>query len=55
MNTVTFTMAFNTVTYMADHLNGKDVSKRMHSSWFGTNATRKVRALELAVDYADAA
>jgi len=45
--------AFNTVTYMADHLNGQDVSKRMDSAWFGANATRKVRALELAVDYAD--
>lgn len=51
----TYWNAFNTVTYMADHLNGKDTSKRMHSAWFGANATRKVRALELAVDYAKAA
>lgn len=51
----TYWNAFNTVTYMADHLNGKDTGKRMHSAWFGANATRKVRALELAVDYAEAA
>ena len=51
----TYWNAFNTVTYMADHLNGIDVDKRMHSAWFGANATRKVRALELAVSYAEAA
>lgn len=51
----TYWQPFNAVTYMADHLNGNDVGKRMHSAWFGTNATRKVRALELAVKYADAA
>ena len=51
----TYWNAFNTVTYMADHLHGNDTSKRMHSAWFGANATRKVKALELAVTYADAA
>jgi phage/plasmid-like protein (TIGR03299 family) len=47
--------SFNTVTYMADHLNGKDTSKRLHSAWFGANATRKVEALNKAVEYAKAA
>lgn len=51
----TYWSAFNAVTYMADHLNGKDNSKRLHSAWFGANATRKLKALELAVDYAKAA
>ena len=47
--------AFNTVTYMADHLNGKDPSKRMHSAWFGQNADRKIKALNSAIEYAEAA
>ena len=47
--------AFNTVTYMTDHLNGKDASKRMHSAWFGANADRKIKALDSAIDYAAAA
>jgi phage/plasmid-like protein (TIGR03299 family) len=51
----TYWQAFNTVTYMADHLHGNDPSKRLHSAWFGTNATRKVEALDKAVEYADAA
>ena len=46
--------AFQTIPYMTDHLNGSDVSKRMHSAWFGANASRKIKALSTAVDYADA-
>jgi phage/plasmid-like protein (TIGR03299 family) len=45
--------AFNTITYMSDHLNGKDPSKRLHSAWFGANADRKVKALDKAVVYAE--
>ena len=51
----TWWQAFNTVTYMADHLQGKSQSKRLDSAWFGQNATRKVKALDLAVKYAEAA
>ncbi len=51
----TFWSAFNTVTYMSDHLNGKDPSRRLHSAWFGGAANRKVAALDLAVEFAEAA
>lgn len=51
----TWWQAFNTVTYMADHIHGKDANQRMNSSWFGVNANRKVQALNDAIDYAEAA
>lgn len=47
--------AFNTVTYMADHVHGKDVNQRMNSAWFGVNANRKVQALNEAIEFAEAA
>jgi len=51
----TYWSAFNTVTYMSDHLNGKNPSRRLHSAWFGTAANRKIAALDLAVEFAEAA
>jgi phage/plasmid-like protein (TIGR03299 family) len=47
--------AFNTVTFMADHVHGKSNESRMNSAWFGANADRKVKALNLAIKYAKAA
>lgn len=47
--------AFNTVTYMSDHVIGRNADTRLYSSWYGTNADRKNEALELAVEYAEAA
>ena len=47
--------AFNTVTYMTDHIIGRSVDNRLTSSWYGANKGLKTRALELAVEMADAA
>ena len=51
----TWWQAFNTVTYIADHVHGKTNEARMNSAWFGTNADRKIKALNLALEYAEAA
>ena len=47
--------AYNAVTYLTDHELGRTADTRMYSSWFGGNKDRKVRALNLAVEYAEAA
>jgi phage/plasmid-like protein (TIGR03299 family) len=47
--------AFNTVTYMADHKLGRSQDSRLTSSWYGLNRTKKEKALELALEYAEAA
>jgi len=47
--------AFNTVTYMADHKLGRSTDTRLTSSWYGQNRLKKEKALELAVEYAEAA
>ena len=47
--------AFNAVTYMTDHLVGRSVDSRLASSWYGINKGVKTKALELAVEYAEAA
>lgn len=51
----TWWQAFNAVTYMADHELGRNADSRLHSAWFGINKDRKNKALELAVEYAEAA
>ena len=50
-----FWQMFNAVTYMTDHELGRSNDTRMTSAWFGTNAKRKVEALNLAVEMAEAA
>ena len=47
--------AFNAVTYAVDHELGRSADTRMTSAWFGTNAKKKVDALNLAVEMAEAA
>lgn len=47
--------AFNTVTFMTDHVLGRSADSRLASSWYGTNKTVKVQALNAAVNYAKAA
>ena len=47
--------AFNAVTYVTDHLQGRNADNRLHSSWFGGNQNRKKVALETAIEYAEAA
>jgi phage/plasmid-like protein (TIGR03299 family) len=47
--------AFNTITYMADHKLGRSTDTRLTSSWYGQNRLKKEKALELAIEYAEAA
>ena len=47
--------ALNSVTYLTDHMMGNSPDTRLTSAWFGANQTRKVRAVEKAVEYAVAA
>jgi hypothetical protein len=51
----TWWQAFNAVTYMTDHINGRSDDTRMQSAWYGANKNNKVRALETAVEMAEAA
>ena len=50
-----FWNAFNTVTYMADHVQGRETSSRIESSWYGRNRRVKLTALDKALEYAEAA
>ena len=50
-----FWQAFNTVTYMTDHLQGSEGDSRMVSSWYGRNRKVKLNALNKALEYAEAA
>ena len=47
--------AYNAVTYMADHKLGRTADTRMASAWFGSNAKRKVEALDVAIKMAEMA
>lgn len=47
--------AFNAVTYMTDHVLGRENDTRLASSWYGVNKTKKVNALETALEFAQAA
>lgn len=47
--------AYNAVTYMTDHELGRSADTRMTSAWFGVNAKRKVDALNVALEFAEAA
>lgn len=51
----TWWQAFNTVTYMTDHLLGRNADNRLTSAWYGYNKGLKTKALELAVEMAEAA
>ena len=50
-----FWQMFNAVTYLTDHELGRSNDTRLSSAWFGANAKRKVDALSLAVEMAEAA
>ena len=51
----TYWNAFNTVTYMTDHLMGRSADTRLQSAWFGSNRNKKMEALEVALEMAEAA
>ena len=47
--------AFNSVTYMTDHLQGREGDSRLQSAWYGRNRKVKLNALDKAIEYAEAA
>ena len=47
--------AFNAVTYLVDHEIGKSADSCLTSAWFGPNRNVKLKALETAVEFAEAA
>lgn len=47
--------AFNAVTFMTDHMIGRSSDNRLTSAWYGANKNLKTKALETAVEMADAA
>jgi hypothetical protein len=47
--------AFNSVTFMTDHVIGRNADNRLQSAWYGANKNLKIKALETAVEMADAA
>lgn len=51
----TWWQSFNAVTYMTDHILGRNDDNRLASAWYGQNKNLKTKALELALEYADAA
>ena len=47
--------ALNAVTYYVDHKAGRDRDASLQSAWFGPRAALKRKALNLAVEFAQAA
>ena len=47
--------AFNSVTYVTDHLQGRSADNRLYSSWFGGNQIKKRNALQTALEFAEVA
>ena len=47
--------AFNTITYLTDHKLGRSGDTRLTSAWYGQNRIKKEKALDLAIEYAEAA
>tara|TARA_B100001287_G_scaffold253642_1_gene236470 strand:- start:3559 stop:4515 length:957 start_codon:yes stop_codon:yes gene_type:complete len=47
--------AFNSVTFITDHVQGRNEDNRLYSSWFGGNQVRKRDALKTAIEFAEAA
>ena len=47
--------AFNSVTFVTDHVQGRSNDNRLYSSWFGGNQLRKKDAMKTALEFANAA
>ena len=47
--------AFNSVTFVTDHVQGRSNDNRLYSSWFGGNQLRKRDAMKTALEFANAA
>jgi len=50
----TWWQAFNSVTFLTDHLAGRTADTRLTSAWYGYNKNLKTKALELALEMAEA-
>jgi len=50
----TWWQPFNAVTYLTDHLAGRSADTRLTSAWYGYNKGVKTKALELAIEMAEA-
>lgn len=50
----TWWQVFGAVTYSADHLFGRTADTRIESSWYGANKVKKIKALNLALEMANA-
>lgn len=53
LNSGTWWHAFNTITYMVDHIIGRSPETRLDSAWFGSNRVLKSTALNKAVVMAE--
>jgi phage/plasmid-like protein (TIGR03299 family) len=51
----TWWQPFNAVTYLTDHLAGRSADSRLTSAWYGYNKGLKTKALEVAIEMAEAA
>ena len=47
--------AFNSDTFITDHIQGRNNDNRLYSSWYGQNQLRKKDAMKTALEFADAA
>jgi phage/plasmid-like protein (TIGR03299 family) len=50
----TWWQPFNAVTFLTDHLAGRSADSRLTSAWYGYNKGVKTKALELAIEMAEA-
>lgn len=50
----TWWQPFNAVTYLTDHLTGRSADTRLASAWYGYNKGVKTKALEVALEMAEA-
>ena len=50
----TWWQAFNSVTYVTDHIQGRNEDNRLYSSWYGYNQVRKRDAIKSALEFAKA-
>ena len=46
--------AFNSVTFVTDHVQGRNQDTRLYNNWYGNNQARKRDALKKALEFADA-
>jgi len=51
----TWWQPFNAVTYLTDHMLGRSADTRLQSAWYGPNKGLKLKALEKAIEFAEAA